>query len=372
MNKNTLIILAAVTLTVAIAAAVVTNQQRSPTELRKEPLLPELVADINEATSISLTGNRHKTLLERNNDTWTIANSDDYPALQDKVRGLLIDLSELMTLERKTRNPELYHRLDVQNPSEPDSNSVQVVVTDRGGNKLADVIIGKQRISRITNIQTGLYVRKPEEPHALLVEGSVDVSADKTAWFEPDIMDIAAARIREVSIEHPDGSILRAYRNSPELDFQLDDLPDGRRIASRTLLNRFASVLHELRASDVRARELFDFPASSVNTTIQTFDGMLVNVTTAVIDERHYAHFEFHYDQQAGTAAPPLQTPYPTEVMDAPETLPGEQDTTAAPSVEDEVAELRAQHNDWVYLIPQFKYELLSQTLENLTREVTE
>lgn len=364
MNKNTLIVLAAVTITVAIAAAVVTQQQRSPTELRKEALLPRLVADINEAASISITGNRHKTLLERENDTWTIANSDDYPALQDKVRNLIIDLSELTTLERKTRNPELYYRLDVQDPSEPDSKAVRVMVADQGGSTLADVIIGKPRISRVTNIQTGLYVRKPDEPHAMLVEGSVGVAAEKTAWFNPNIIDIPAMRIMEISIRHPDGSILRAFRNSPEQDFQLADLPENRRVASRTVLNRFGSVLHEVRADDVRAVDAFTFPASTIESEIRTFDGMRVAVNATTIDDRHYAHFEFRYDESAVTDT---STGFAEDGIGdgesgGPERLP----------VELETAELSGQHDEWVYQIPGFKYEILSQTIENLTREVSE
>lgn len=364
MNKNTLIILAAITLTVVIAAAVVTQQQRSPTELRQEPLLAKLVADINEAASISLTGNRHKTLLERDNDTWTIANSDGYPALQDKVRNLIIDLSELTTLERKTRNPDLYYRLDVQDPSEPDSNAVRVVVSDRGGNSLADVIIGKPRISRVTNIQTGLYVRKPDEPHAMLVEGSVDVAAEKTAWFDPNIIDIAFLRIMEITIRHPDGDSLRAFRNSPEQDFNLADLPDNRRISSRTVLNRFGSVLQEVRADDVRSVEAFTFPASTIENEIRTFDGMLITVNAATIDDRHYAHFEFSYDE--ASAVDTSDTYAETGTDDGgdggPELL----------SVELEAADLNNRHSEWVYQIPGFKYEILSQTMENLTREVTE
>ena len=171
MNRNSLIILAAITLTVVIVAIVVASKERSPTYVSQEPLLPELKEHINDAAAIHLVSNRHKTRLARKDDSWTIANSDHYPALFDKVRSLLINLSELRTKERKTGNPELYHRLDVQDPSKRDSNSVHVTVTDAEDEILADIIIGKPRVSKVTNVQTGLYVRKPDAQHALLGTG---------------------------------------------------------------------------------------------------------------------------------------------------------------------------------------------------------
>jgi hypothetical protein len=94
---------------------------------------------------------------------------------------------------------------------------------------------------------------------------------------------------------------------------------------------------------------------------------MLVNVNTTTLDGRYYAHFEFRYDEQAAVANP--ETPAP---LDVPGQIPDEQGTPAPLSVDQEVTELRQQHNDWVYLIPEFKYEILSQTLENLTRETSE
>lgn len=357
MNRNNLIALAAITLTVVIIAAVVVGKDRSPTYMDQEPLLPKLSANINQAASISLTSNRHKTILERDGETWRIANSDDYPALFDKVRNLLINLSSLRTLELKTDNPALYHYLEVQNPSQPDSNSVQVTVTDENANVLADVIIGKARHSKVTNLQTGLYVRKPDAEHALLVEGRVPVSAEKTAWFNPDIVNIASERVREVVIKHPDGSVVRAYRESPEASFQLADLPDNRRVQSLTALNRFGSVLQDISARDIRALDSFNFERP-VETKVRTFDGMVVDVRSSQLDNRYYANFHFRYDvlNQTDIAQPPRLPPGEK---------PGDDTST-----QEQSRDLQQRLGNWVYQIPQFKYELLTATLDDYTRKI--
>jgi len=354
MNRNNLIALAAITLTVVIIAAVVVGKDRSPTYISKEPLLPVLSENINEAASITLASNRHKTILERDGETWRIANSDDYPALFDKVRSLLINLTELQTKERKTDNPELYHYLDVQDPSQPDSNSVQVTVSDKDGNVLADVIIGKSRNSKVTNLQTGLYVRKPDAAHALLVEGRVPVSAEKTAWFNPDIVNIASEHVREVIIRHPDGGIVHAYRESPEAGFQLADLPPERRIQSRTALNRFGSVLQEISARDIRALETFSLD-QAVETTVRTFGGMIIDIRSTRNDDRHYANFRFRYDADMENAAAKPVT------GDAGERI----------AIGAEAQELQERLGNWVYQIPGFKFEVLTATLDDYTRKVS-
>lgn len=357
MNRNTLIALAAITLTVVITAIVVVSKERAPTYLDKKPLLPTLQENINKAASISLVSNRHKTILERDGETWRIANSDDYPALFEKVRNLLINLSELHTLERKTNKPELYHYLNVQAPSQPDSNSVQVTVMDEGANILADVIIGKPRTSKVTNIQTGLYVREPDSSHALLVEGRVPVAAEKTAWFNPNILNIASERIREVVVKHPDGNIVRAFRDSPESNFQLADLPDNRKVQSQVALNRFGSVLQDISARDIRALGNFNFERP-VETTVYTFNGMIIDVRSSRLDDRHYANFQFRFDVISHrNIGQPLMLP--------------ETDTSGKQaSPQEQAQELQARLGNWVYQIPGYQFDNLTATLEDYTREI--
>lgn len=371
MNRNTLIAFAAITLTVVITAVIVVSKERAPTAMKEEPLLPALVQNINKAASISLTSNRHKTILERDGETWRIANSDDYPALFDKVRTLLIDLAELRTLERKTNNPQLYHRLHVQDPSQPDSNSVLVTITDENSNVLADVIIGKSRISNATNLRTGLYVRKPHEEHALLVSGQAPVSAEKTAWFNPNILNIPSERIREVVIRHADGSVLRTSRDSPQSSFKIADLPADRKIQSQVALNRFGSVLQEISARDIRALESFDFPQDKVvETTVHTFDGLVANVRSMQLDDRRYANFQFSYDAETTdsidrNSLDQLATESATEAL--------EKESPAQPlSVEAEAHDLQQRLSGWVYQVPGFKYDVFSATLDDYTRVVND
>lgn len=354
MNRNSLIILAAITLTMVVAAVVVVSEERSPTSMSNDKLLPTLSENINNAAAITIASNRYRTELERDGDTWNIANSDGYPALFDKVRSLLINLTELRTKERKTDNPDLYHYLNVQDPATRDSNSTRVTVRNSDGEVLADVLLGKARKSKVTGLQTGLYVRKPDAEHALLVEGRAPVSAKKTDWFNTDIINIASERVREVLIEHPDGRRLRVYRDSPEGNFELDNLPADRRIQSRVALNKFASVLQEVAARDIRALDQFDFGGNAIETRIQTYDGLVVNVKSTKVEDDHFANFEVRYDES-------LRMDFASTVTDS----EGNKIDVAR-----QAESLQQQLGDWVYRIPGFKYDVLTATLDDYTRQV--
>lgn len=354
MNRNSLIILAAITLTMVVTAVVVVSEERSPTSMSNEKLLPMLSENINNATAITIGSNRYRTELERDGDTWRIANSDGYPALFDKVRSLLINLTELRTKERKTDNPELYHYLDVQETDVRDSNSTRVTVRNSDGEVLADVLLGKARKSKVTGLQTGLYVRKPDAEHALLVEGQAPVSAKKTDWFNTDTINISSDRVHEVIVKHPNGSRVRAYRDSPEGNFELDNLPADRRIQSRVALNKFGSVLQQLAARDIRALDQFDFGGDAVETRVQTYDGLVVNVKSTEIDGDHYANFQVRHDES-------LRMDFASTVTDS----EGNKIEVAK-----QAEALQRRLSNWVYQIPGFKYDVLSATLDDYTRRV--
>ena len=166
-------------------------------------------------------------------------------------------------------------------------------------------------------------------------------------------MNIASERIREVIITHPDGSTLRAYRDSPDSNFQLADLPPDREIQSTTALNKFGSVLQEVSARDIRSLDTFEFDAA-VETTVYTFDGLIADVRSTSRDDTHFANFSFRHDDSM-----------PEE---ATQTFTNEDGEKVA--VREQVQKLQQRLGGWVYLIPSFKHDVLTATLDDYTRQV--
>jgi len=92
-----------------------------------------------------------------------------------------------------------------------------------GQSQESSIIIGAQRHSKSANSSQGLYVRRPDEAKALLVEGNLKLTNDIKDWFDRNILDIPSSAMREVSIQHTDGDelkISKKNRESPEFELE--------------------------------------------------------------------------------------------------------------------------------------------------------
>src|SRR5260221_4360302 len=127
MRRVTLAVLAAVTaVAVAGAGAVVVQRQRATSLAKGQRVCAGLDSRLDAARTIEIVKHDGKIVLQRRGDRWVVPEKADYPARGDGVRKLLVALAELETVEAKTRNAELYNRLNLQDPSVEGSKAVQV------------------------------------------------------------------------------------------------------------------------------------------------------------------------------------------------------------------------------------------------------
>ncbi|MBM2829787.1 MAG: hypothetical protein HW411_577 [Gammaproteobacteria bacterium] len=355
MKQKKLLILSIITVAVILAAGI-TSKLRAPQITKsKDILFPELVSQINDVTTIDIKGNQRSVLLRQKDSIWVIENSDNYPALFNKVKETVINLSELRIVDDKTDNPELYSRLGVEGPEVTGTTSLLVTLKNKSNQEIAAIIVGSQRQS--SGSKPGLYVRKSNDTRTLLVEGTLDVTDHKENWFHRYLFDISSTRVREVQIAHPDNSKLTIYKKDKgQADFEQKDIPDVKKTASKIILNRIGTGLEEMRADDVRALEQFEFPDDTIVTTVTTFDGLKTTVKCAKIDGRTYAHFEFDFDPalvaaQQESTEPPLEEKPATDQID----------------VRQEAQTLKDTLSNWVYVIPDFKYEALTINVNTIT-----
>lgn len=339
MKKSRLLILAILTVAVAVAAGITAKLRAPKVNVSKELLFPVLAERINDVSRIKIQGDRRFVELEKSGDNWVIVNADNYPALFNKVRQTVISLSQLRVLEKKTENPEFYDRLGVENPLSEDTPALLLTLEDTAGKELASLIVGKPRQSSGSN--PGLYVRRPEQPHALLVEGRLDLSAEKRDWFDQNLINIPSGRVSKIRIQHPGNDTVSMYKTGRQQpDFELEGTSANEKSVTRILLNRIATGLEELRADDVRAADKFKFPEDTTVTTVTTFDGLIVNVRLAEVDDSHYARFSFS-----------------TKGNTEPES-----------GVVGESRHLNERLSDWVYVIPEFKFDDLTMSMQDINK----
>jgi len=348
MKNRNLLILCVITVVVIVAAAVTSNLRAPKESIEKSLLFPELKNRINDVAVVEIKGPDNTVKLRRDNSDWYLGSADDYPADFTKVRETVISISLLKLEEQKTDNPEFYSRLGVQHPDSEDAQSHLVTLKDSNGNALARIIVGKPRQSSAS--KPGLYVRKPDSKRSLLVEGYLDISDQNSAWFDQQLFDIPSSEIRRVRIKYPDGDRLEIYKETREqADYEILDR-DRVPSAAMLIINRIANGLEAMRADDVMAAGKLDFfTDETVETRYVTFDGLVMDISLTQIENTHYARFNVHHDPSA------MEEP---EEIDKDELLK---------NISHYTGELKNRLSDWIYEIPDFKYEALTSDLDALS-----
>ena len=344
MKNKKLLIFFLVTIGVIIIAGITARLRAPQSNVEKVLLFPDLAGQINNISKISIKDNKNTVDLLKQNDKWIVTNLDNYSADFNKVRATVINLSLFRIVDEKTDNPDLYSRLGVEDPAASNSQSLLITLSDNSNRELASIIIGQQRQS--SSSKPGLYTRLPDQKQALLVEGKLDISANGVDWINRDLMHIPSEVVKNVTIQYPDGKQFEINReNKEQTDFNIKGESGEIPSASKIIINRIATGLEEMRADGVKSASNFTFPEDTITTTVTTFNGMIVTTRLAQLSGHTYAHFSF--SAAAGV---------PGEMNVNSQTGDGNPDTV---KTEDLIRQLSTL-SDWVYQIPDFKYEALT------------
>ncbi|MCG8325571.1 MAG: DUF4340 domain-containing protein, partial [Thiotrichales bacterium] len=294
MQNRKIIILFVVTLAVIITASVISSVRAPQTGKEKAFLYPQLENAINDISRIHLRGFETGVELARSGEQWVIASSDNYPAIFDKVRALLIQFANFRVLAEKTRRPHLYYRLSVEEPEKKGSRAIVTTLYDSNNNTVASLIIGREKTGNAVNPIPGFYGRIAGTETSLLIQGKPEVSAVTRDWFITSIVHIPSELVQEVQIEHPGEDTVLLNRSEPgQPDFYLQNIPDGKKPQSLVILNRMGAILEDMVSEEVRSLQSITWPDDTVTATISTFDGLRVRTKLAVLDGKPMANFIF-------------------------------------------------------------------------------
>ena len=350
MKNKTLFILFLITIAVIITAGITARLRAPQSNLEKEPLFPALAGQINDIGKITIKGNGNTVELLKQNKKWSVVNLDNYPANFNKVRTTVINLSQFKIVDEKTDNPDFYSRLGVDVPSSSDSTSLLVTLFNNSNQELVSVIIGQQRQS--SSSKPGLYIRKPDQKQALLIEGVLDISVNNIDWINRDLMHIPSAEVKNITIQYPDGKVFEINKETKDQpDFNIKGTTGEIPSASKIIVKRMATGLEGMRADGVKAINDFTFPDDSIVTTVTTFNGMIVTAKLAQQSGHTYAHFSF----SAAADVPGVMN------------MQGETSGGNTDSVNpEELLQKLSTLSEWVYQIPDFKYEALTSDPESI------
>ena len=346
-----------------------------------QPVLPELKAAINDVTELSVAMQSGVITLHRQEDTWRVKEKHDYPADVGTVRETLIGLAELETIEPKTRKPELYKKLGLQDMEAEGSLSTGVTLKDATGNTLAAAIIGNDRPAKGKGGYKEMFIRKAGDPQTWLVEGRLTVEKNPGAWLDKELVQIETKRVRRLTVTHPDKTRLVVEKARPgDLDYQLVDLPEGLEIQSQFTVNNVVSTVTSLSLEDVKPRSEIPFDGQPVVTAVfETFDGLQGTVQLLPKDEKNYVTISATFNpdliwkpEPEKESAPQAGEQPEAETQDKEEAAEPEQpEIKPEAEVKAEIEALNKRVADWVYTIPKFRADTLLKNPKISSRHPT-
>lgn len=379
MNIKTLAILV-VLAAAAVGGVLFTSQERPEGQVvTQQHLLPGLSDDLNSVERLRLVraGEELVAELARGDSGWVVANRDNYPADLGKVRETLLALADSRLVEEKTSNPEFYERLGVGDVNDAEAVGTRLELTGVGEEPVALIIGDPAR-----NVE-GTYARRVGEERSWLVSGVLDLSQAIADWLDTAVIDIPAAQIQSLTIQHPDGETLTLEKaDRSAMDFSLAEIPEGRELESQGSANALGGVLAGLQLEDVMSAGSLEDAGEVVTLRYQSFDGLVVEAEAFQQDERRLLRFTgVSYDEAQARRF--LEVPEEDEAVADEEVAADSSETEASPEPAtldqetiaagvDRAEELANRLEGWIFEIPSYKHDNMIMRLADLLAPVEE
>lgn len=365
-SSRTLVILGLITLAVVLAA-IFGRQESTAIPRQGERVFPQLMANINDVTEVVGQSSTDTFTLNHRDDRWVVKERAGYPADVDKVHQLLVGTAQLQRVEPKTRNPELYKKIGVEDVNKAGAKSVQISVKNANGSTLAEFILGERRWGAGDPNVSQYYVRLADDPQAWLVEGNFPQEKSATSWLDDEILAIDSARVREVRVTHPKRHKVTVRRRDPNAnDYQLVGLPKGAELESQWTVNGIANTLTNLTLDDVRPASDIKFKKRpDLSVELDTFDGLRVNMKTMKEGDKNLARISAKFDRALiREDAEAKSDPEQSETEDA----SNKSKLKDPEAVKKEAEKLTARWQDWVYVVPQYHIDSLAKKKADLIK----
>jgi uncharacterized protein DUF4340 len=303
-------------------------------------LFPELFEQLSDVDKITFKSEQDEFSLSRDDKQWFIADYHNYPADEDLVRRMLVDLADARILELKTDDPELYPVLGVEGAEDGGSSFVIKLFKDQ--QEVAGLVLGEARdLSANTSGPQQFYLRRVNEERSYLVEGYFQFSPMMLNWIDALIMDIARERVARVDIIQPNGDTATLVNLGQKDKFGTPEDREDTVFRYEQLGYDIAGSLFQMRLEDVQPVDGFSRgDAEIVRAEFLTYDGLKVIAQTSFNDGFYFSTFKAEYA--------------PDAVPEVPEAIASLDVLKTPEQVQQEVAEINDKVEPWVYRLGGF------------------
>lgn len=353
---------------IAVLAVIGIHMSQSTGPAAREPgtaMLPELAANLGDADRIVMTRGGEKTTVKRtagsgDTATWVVEEFSDYPSHPLLIRDVLAGLAQLQTMEGKTRRPDLYSKLDVDDPTTAAAKSTRLEAF-AGDKKVADIIVGRTKSAM--GGQESLYVRRPDEDRAWLAKGKVEMPHNRIGWVNNEVLVVDLPRIQHATLNTPaKGPRVHVFKKTKdERDFTIEGMPANHEVKDIFGAEDVARVVQQLSFEDVRpADKLKIDTAAQPWAEFVTFDGLKIDLWLHEADGRNWVAL-----RALPAPAPAAPATLPAAATASEATAEGEKPLDVAA----EIKTINERVTPWVYAIPSYENGNLRKTLDDLIQK---
>ncbi|MCE9523945.1 MAG: DUF4340 domain-containing protein [Alphaproteobacteria bacterium] len=322
-------------------------------EFKPERMFPALEAKANDITSIQIETKKASFNISRTaNGVWRLPDKANYPADFNTLRKVILGLSELDLVERRTARTDWHDRLGLGLPKTGGSGTL-VTLKDAKGEVLASLIAGASVEGASAGGRKAIYVRRLNQDQTFVARGDFSAPAELTQWLDKAFVDLARDRVQKAAIKPLKGRAYTVTRATPQdANFRVvDSIPAGRTLRTETEANGVGNALLGLSFDDVVPQTTLDF-TTAARAEFVSFDGLTLSLS--LIEKGQ----DFWMTVNA-VGVPVAQTPPASP--SAPR---------LKPDVVKEAKEINGVVAGWAYKIPRYKGVLLSSPLEDLLKPV--
>jgi len=303
MTVRSFVLYSIITAILVVAAIFAISSRPANTMIARDRALifPGVDSKLNDVVSFKIRSANRAYTIKRTSNGWGVAELKGYGADFNKVKTVLVELSQLKFLEAKTSDPERYDRLNLRDVSVKGAKSLEITVRDKDGKVLASGLIGRQNEDLFGSGRGGTYMRISDNKQTWLVEGTVTTGDGPADWVNKNIVDIKRPRIKRFVVQGPSGGLTVVSRaQAKKKDFRLADIPTGKRQRGQWETNEMAKVLDKLELLDLKRADEITMPKKDLyKATVETFEGLIIHSKAIKKGKKYWASFSASLDATA-------------------------------------------------------------------------
>jgi hypothetical protein len=348
-TKSFLGLCIATAIAVILAAVAILGQPRFETsDPEKVLLFPNLVTDLERLKSVVIRHNGQTQSFDWDGKIWTSRDKSGYFASREKLTGMLVTLAQMTRIEGKTKLPDRYARLEVDEPGKG-AHGRQVTLIDTAGKEIANVVLGKRQYN-MGSQSSNTYIRLPGDPQVWLASGEFSPDTALVDWLERTIININPPLIKSVTVTHPNGERVVVGRAEPEAaEMTVLNLPRGARQVTPTAGEEYGRILTDMNLEDVAPAAEIAFPKDKTTTAVvEGLTGYQIIIELADVDGQEWIKIK---------GAPPSGGP----------SKPGDSGLIDLSTDWDQIINsLNARTNGWVFQVPSYQLSILKTRMSGL------